>query len=97
MKIKKFLFFIFFIPFFLVFRDRVSLYCFRAGPETHSVDQDGLKIRDLPASASQGLGLKAGTANARLNDVSCIKKRGDFYKNFVMKGWWLFEEGFFRI
>jgi hypothetical protein len=43
---------------FLFLRDRVSLYnpgC----PGTHSVDQSGLKLRKLPASASQVLGLKA--------------------------------------
>ena len=40
-----------------VFRDRVSLgnpSC----PGTHSVDQAGLEVRNLPASASQVLGLK---------------------------------------
>jgi hypothetical protein len=44
--------------FVLFFRDRVSLYgpgC----PETHFVDQAGLELRNLPASASQVLGLKA--------------------------------------
>jgi hypothetical protein len=42
----------------LVFQDRVSLYgpgC----PGTHFVDQAGLKLRNLPASASRVLGLKA--------------------------------------
>jgi hypothetical protein len=51
--------------FFLVFRDRVSLYnpgC----PGTHSVDQAGLELRNLPASASQVLGLKACTTTAPL-------------------------------
>jgi hypothetical protein len=41
-----------------VFRDRFSLYnpgC----PGTHFVDQAGLKLRNLPASASRVLGLKA--------------------------------------
>jgi hypothetical protein len=38
------------------FRDRVSLY---SCPGTHSVDQAGLELRNLPASASRGLGLKA--------------------------------------
>ena len=28
-------------------------------PGTHSVDQAGLELRNLPASASQGLGLRA--------------------------------------
>ena len=42
---------------FLVFRDRVSLSS--AGcPGTHFVDQAGLELRNLPASASQVLGLK---------------------------------------
>jgi hypothetical protein len=43
-----------------VFRDRVSL-CSPGCPGTHSVDQDGLKLRNLPASASQVLGLKVCT------------------------------------
>jgi hypothetical protein len=40
-----------------VFRDRVSLYS-PGCPGTHSVDQAGLKLRNLPASASQVLGIK---------------------------------------
>jgi hypothetical protein len=47
----------FFFFFFLVFRDRVSL-CSLGCPGTHFVDQAGLELRDLPASASQVLGLK---------------------------------------
>jgi hypothetical protein len=50
--------FLFFGFWFLVFRDRVSLYnpgC----PRTHFVDQAGLKFRNLPVSAFQVLGLKA--------------------------------------
>jgi hypothetical protein len=43
--------------FFLVFRDRVSL-CNPGCPGTHSVDQARLELRNLPASASQVLGLK---------------------------------------
>jgi hypothetical protein len=39
------------------FRDRVSL-CSPNCPETHSVDQAGLKLRNLLASASQVLELK---------------------------------------
>jgi hypothetical protein len=42
----------------LIFRDRVSLYS-PGCPGTHSVDQAGLELRNLPASASQVLGLKA--------------------------------------
>ena len=47
-----------FLFFVLVFQDRVSLYspgCLG----THSVDQAGLELRNLPTSASQVLGLKA--------------------------------------
>jgi hypothetical protein len=39
------------------FWDRVSL-CSPGCPGTHSVNQAGLKLRNLPASASQVLGLK---------------------------------------
>jgi hypothetical protein len=45
------------------FQDRVSL-CSPGCPETHSVDQDGLELRNLPVSASQMLGLKACTTMA---------------------------------
>jgi hypothetical protein len=48
---------------FLVFRDRVSLSS-PGCPGTHSVDQTGLELRNLPASASQVLGLKACTTTA---------------------------------
>jgi hypothetical protein len=41
-----------------VFRNRVSL-CSPGCPGTHSVDQAGLELRNLPVSASQELGLKA--------------------------------------
>jgi hypothetical protein len=55
--IVSFLFF-FFLFSFLVFQDRVSLYS-PGCPGTHSVDQVGLKLRNLSASASRVLGLKA--------------------------------------
>ena len=45
---------------FLGFRDRVSLYS-SGCPGTHFVDQAGLELRNLPASASRVLGLKACT------------------------------------
>jgi hypothetical protein len=48
-----------------VFGDRVSL-CSPGCPGTHSVDQVGLKLRNLPASASQVLGLKACATTAQL-------------------------------
>jgi hypothetical protein len=47
-----------FVCLFLFFRDRVSLYS-PGCPGTHFVDQAGLELRNLPASASQVLGLKA--------------------------------------
>jgi hypothetical protein len=52
------LFIYLFIYLFLVFQDRVSLYSPDC-PGTHSVDQVGLELRNLPASASQVLELKA--------------------------------------
>jgi hypothetical protein len=42
----------------LFVRDRVSL-CSPGCPGTHFVDQAGLELRNLPASASQVLGSKA--------------------------------------
>jgi hypothetical protein len=52
-------------PLFFFFLDRVSL-CSPGCPGTHSVDQAGLELRNLPASASQLLGLKACAIAARL-------------------------------
>ena len=43
---------------FFFFLNRVSLYS-PGCPETYSVDQAGLELRNLPASASQVLGIKA--------------------------------------
>jgi hypothetical protein len=58
-----------FLPFFFFlvcfFRDRVSLYS-PGCPETHFVDQAGLELRNLPASASQVLGLKVCATTTRL-------------------------------
>jgi hypothetical protein len=48
----------FFFFFVFAFRDRVSL-CSLGCPGIHSVDQAGLELRNLPASASRVLGLKA--------------------------------------
>jgi hypothetical protein len=46
-------FFVCLFLFLFFFRDRDSLYSFGC-PETHSVDQTGLELRNLPASASLG-------------------------------------------
>ena len=46
----------------MVFQDRVSLYS-HGCPGTHSVDQTGLELRNLPASVSQVLGLKSCARN----------------------------------
>ena len=60
---------------FLFFRDRVSLYS-PGGPGTHFVDQAGLKLKNLPASASQVLGLKAcATMLGYLGVLNAYKKR----------------------
>ena len=56
--------FILFNFFFVLFFETISLYS-PSCPETHSVDQAGLELRDLPASASQVLGLKACATTAR--------------------------------
>jgi hypothetical protein len=53
------------VVFVFAFRVRVSL-CSLGCPGTHSVDQAGLELRNLPASASQVLGLKACATTARL-------------------------------
>jgi hypothetical protein len=52
-----YLFVCLFVCLFLVFWDRVSLYS-PGCPGTHFVDQAGLKLRNLSASASRVLGLK---------------------------------------
>jgi hypothetical protein len=50
-------------------RDRVSLYS-PGCPGTHSVDQAVLELRNLPASTSQVLGLKACATKAQLQ-IAC--------------------------
>jgi hypothetical protein len=50
--------FLFLFLFVCLFQDRVSL-CSPGCPETHFVDHAGLELRNLPASASWVLGLKA--------------------------------------
>jgi hypothetical protein len=51
---------LFWFGFVFVFGDKVSL-CSPGCPGTYSVAQAGLELRNLPASASQVLGLKACT------------------------------------
>jgi hypothetical protein len=63
--IFNFYLFICLFIYFFVFRDKVSLYS-PGCPGTHLVDQAGLELRNLPASASQMLGLKACATTARL-------------------------------
>jgi hypothetical protein len=63
--------FVFVFVFVFVFRDRVTL-CSPGCPEIHSVDQAGLELRNLPASASQVLGLKVCATTARLGTSSKI-------------------------
>ena len=48
--------------FVLFFQDHVSL-CSPGCPETHSVDQAGLELRNMPASAFWVLGFKAWATN----------------------------------
>jgi hypothetical protein len=50
---------------FVFFRDRISL-CSSGCPGTHFVDQAGLELRNLPASASRVLGLKVCATTTRL-------------------------------
>jgi hypothetical protein len=56
----------------IIFWDRVSLYSLGC-PGTHSVDQAGLELRNLPVSASQVLGLKACATTARLKNKFYLK------------------------
>jgi hypothetical protein len=64
--------FVFCFVFVFVFRDRVSLYS-PGCPGTHSVDQAGLELRNLPAS--QVLGLKVCTTTACL--ITAVLKEED--------------------
>jgi hypothetical protein len=58
--------------FVFVFQDRVSLYSL-GYPGTHSLDQAGLELRNLPASASRVLGIKGLCHHARLKSVVIVK------------------------
>jgi hypothetical protein len=56
------------LSFVCLFGDRVSL-CSPGCPGTHSVDQAGLELRNLPASASQVLELKACATTTQLSFI----------------------------
>jgi hypothetical protein len=62
---------------FFIFWDRGSLHSCGC-PGTHSVDQAGLKLRNLPALASQVLGLKAGATTAQLTESFFYLSSGSF-------------------
>ena len=47
------------------FQNMVSLYNYPSCPRTHSEDQAGLELRDLLASVSQVLEIKACTTTAQ--------------------------------
>ena len=68
-----FLFFFFLFFCFLFLRDSVSLYS-PGCPGTHFVDRAGLELRNLPASASQVLGLKACATTTQLEHplLKCV-------------------------
>jgi hypothetical protein len=61
--------FVLFCCFVLFFPDRVSLYS-PGYPGTHFVDQAGLELRNLLASASRELGLKACATTPTLHVAS---------------------------
>ena len=65
-----FFFFFLVLVLVLVFQDRVSLYS-RGCPGTHFVNQAGLELRSLPASASRVLGLKACATTPGSSAMSC--------------------------
>jgi hypothetical protein len=67
---------------FLFFRDRVSL-CSPGCPGTHFLDQAGLEFRNLPASASQVLGLKACATMPSW----CQPFEVQFWRDRVLGGW----------
>jgi hypothetical protein len=76
-KISHILLIFFFVPW-----DRVSL-CRPGYPGTHSENQAGLELRDLPASASGMLGLKTCTKTAQPDKWMRTKERKMSF------AWWL--------
>jgi hypothetical protein len=76
-----FVFFVVVLFCFVLFRDRVTLYS-SGCPETHFVDQADLELRNLLASASQGLGLKVCATTTQLLFFSILSHKGNANKNY---------------
>jgi hypothetical protein len=72
-----------FVLFWGVVRDRVSL-CSPACPGTHSVDQAGLELRNLPASASLVLGLKVCATMPGSNTCFFIHQSFKSFISFIL-------------
>ena len=64
-------------------------------PGTHSVDQAGLELRNLPSSASQVLELKASVTIARLLFISCVFIYIDYV--FAAACVWMSEDNFWEL
>jgi hypothetical protein len=76
------------LVFVFVFRDRVSLYI-PGCPGTHFVNQAGLELRNLPASASRVLGLKACTTTPPPPGPPSPLKPSLLLKGiFFISDWW---------
>jgi hypothetical protein len=67
------------------FRDRVSLYI-PGCPGTHFVEQAGLELRNLPASTSRVLGLKACATITWLSwgNLMCIMLQLSWYYSMLI-------------
>ena len=61
----------FFVLFFVVFRDRVSL-CGPGCPGIHFLGRAGLELGGPPASASPVLGLKACATTPGPSNIFCV-------------------------
>jgi hypothetical protein len=72
-----------FVYLLVCFPDRVSL-CSHSCPGTHSVDQAALELRNLPASASEALGLKVCATTAQQYSYT-LKRR-----SYIGSSWILF-------
>jgi hypothetical protein len=93
---NNFLFcFLLFLFVCFVFQDRVSLYS-PGCPGTYFVDQAGLELRNLPASASQVLGLKActTTGNTLARLLAFSLSLSFFLSLFLFLSFFLLRQGF---